>query len=146
MSTESPAKACVTQRFNVSPDRVFAAWLDPEMLGQWMFGPRVREEEIVSLTVDACVGGKFSFIVNRFEEELDHVGEYLEIERPRRLAFTWSVKPSTDNSRVIIDIKPVDSGAELSLTHELHSDWADYVNPTEEAWTKMLKALQEAFS
>jgi uncharacterized protein YndB with AHSA1/START domain len=132
----------VTRRFSASPERVFDAWLKPEMLGQWMFGPNVREEEIVRLTVDARVGGSFSFIVRRQGEEIDHIGEYLEINRPHRLVFTWAIRqPEPDNSRVIIEIVPVENGSELTLTHELHPDWADYAGRTEAAWAKMLGVL-----
>ncbi len=32
---------------------------------------------------------------------------------------------------------------ELTLTHELHPDWADYVDRTEAAWTQMLDVIAE---
>lgn len=137
----------VTHRFNASPERVFDAWLDPEMIGRWMFGPSVREEEVVGIAVDARVGSSFSFVVRRQGEEIDHVGRYLEIDRPRRLAFTWGVpKYSPDNARVLIDIVPLETGSELALTHELHPDWADYASRTEAGWAKMLDALGAALS
>ena len=142
MNSESPIHVCVAHRFNASPERVFDAWLDPKILGQWMFGPNVREEEIVRLRVDARVGGSFSFVVRRQGAEIDHIGEYLEINRPHRLVFTWGIRqPEPDSSRVIIEIKSAESGCELSLTHELHPDWADYADRTEAAWAKMLGVL-----
>lgn len=133
----------VTRRFSASPERVFDAWLDPAMIGRFMFGPALREEEVVRLTLDARVGGSFSFVVRRQGEEIDHIGEYLEIDRPRRLAFTWGIaqESSPDMSRVIIDIAPQETGSELTLTHELHPDWADYADRTEAAWAKMLDML-----
>ena len=95
-----------------------------------------------TISLDARVGGSFSFVVRRQGEEIDHVGEYLEIHRPRRLVFTWGIRMgTTDSSRVTIDIAPLEKGCELTLIHELHPDWADYADRTEAAWTKMLDAL-----
>ncbi|HVY71039.1 MAG TPA: SRPBCC domain-containing protein [Verrucomicrobiae bacterium] len=130
----------VTQHFPASADEVFAAWLDPRMLGEWMFGPNVREEEIVHLNVDARIGGAFSFLVRRQGREIDHVGQYLEINSPRRLVFTWGIAGS-DSSRVEIEIMPTSGGCELALTHELAPAWADYADRTRAGWTNMLGVL-----
>jgi uncharacterized protein YndB with AHSA1/START domain len=145
MNAETPVNVRVTRHFNAGPERVFDAWLTPDMLSQWMFGPNIREEEVLHLTVDARVGGSFSFLVRRQGEEIDHIGEYLEISRPRRLVFTWGIRQdTTDFSRVIIEIVPLETGSELILSHELHPDWADYAGRTEAGWTKMLDALGKA--
>ncbi|UYZ15251.1 SRPBCC domain-containing protein [Brevibacillus sp. WF146] len=142
MNAESHVYARVTRRFDASPERVFDAWLNPEMIGRWMFGPAIREEEVVKIAADARVGGTFSFVVRRQGVEIDHIGEYLEIDRPRRLVFTWAVAPDPiDSSRVMVDIVPQGSGCELTLTHQLAPDWADYRSRTEDAWTKMLDSL-----
>jgi uncharacterized protein YndB with AHSA1/START domain len=138
---ESLIPVSVIQKFNVSPERVFDAWLDPQLIGQWMFGPNLRDEEIVSLSVDPKVGGAFSFIVRRQGQELDHIGEYLELLRPNYLSFTWGIKGIGEGSRVAIDIVPDGSGAKLILTHELAQQWADFAERTKEGWTTMLKAL-----
>lgn len=142
MSQPGNAVVQVTQRFNASAERVFDAWLSPELLGKWMFGPEVREEEIVRLSLDARVGGAFSFVVRRGEHVIDHVGEYLELDRPRRLAFTWGIAGS-DSSRVVLEITADGPGCVLTLTHELHPDWAAYASRTEAGWTQMLTKLAE---
>ena len=144
MNPESPVQARVTQRFNVAAERVFDAWLTPDLIGQWMFGPALREEEVVRLTVDARVGGAFSFVVRRHGQEIDHIGEYLELDRPRRLVFTWGVRGhSDDESRVIIDIAPLAHGCELTVTHEMSSKWADFVERSRNGWAKMVGVLAE---
>lgn len=128
----------VTRRFTASPERVFDAWLDPEKVMNWMS----LSEEMVRAEVDARVGGSFSFVCRRDGEEVDHVGEYLEMDRPRRLVFTWSIpKESPDADRVIIDIVPQGTGCELTLLYELHPDWAAYASQSENAWRKMLDAI-----
>lgn len=139
-------QARVTQHFHVAEEDVFDAWLDPDALGSWMFGPDVRDEEIVRLTLDPKVGGAFSFVVRRQGTELNHIGTYLEMERPTRLAFTWGVDSDPgDTSRVDIDIVPDGDGCELMLVHHLAPEWRDYVKPTETAWKKMLYTLARTF-
>ncbi len=142
MKSGSPVRVQVTQRFDASAERVFDAWLDPDMLGRWMFGRALREEEVVRIALDARVGGRFSFVVRRKGQEIDHVGRYLELDRPRRLVFTWAVAPEPeDPSRVVVEIAAVERGCELTLTHELSAEWADYSDRTREAWGKMLGVL-----
>lgn len=138
-------KVGVSRHFNVSPERLFDAWLDPEMIGKWMFGPALREEEVLRIVADARVGGSFSFLVRRQGQEIDHVGKYREIDRPRRLVFTWGIAgDSQDESLVVVEIVPQGAGAELTLTHEMEPKWADYASRTEAAWAKMLDALDAA--
>jgi uncharacterized protein YndB with AHSA1/START domain len=132
----------VTRQFAATAERVFDAWLDAAYLERWMFGPAVRDEEIVRLSIDPRVGGKFSFLVRRQGMEIDHVGTYLEIDRPRRLVFTWGIGgESVDESRVAIEITPGAAGCELTLTHEMDSKWAEYRDRTQAGWSKMLDLL-----
>lgn len=138
----------VTGLFSVPPERVFDAFLDTKMIGQFMFGPGVRDEEIVSLTNDPRLGGSFSYIVRRQGMEINHTGEYLEINRPGHLVFTWVVKddppdPSGEASRVVIDLAPIIDGCELTLTHEMPHGWEDFVEQGRAAWGKMLDKLTE---
>jgi uncharacterized protein YndB with AHSA1/START domain len=138
-------KVTVTHQFEASPERVFDAWLDPEMIGKWMFGVALREEEVLRIVADARVGGSFSFLVRRQGQEIDHIGKYREIDRPRRLVFTWGIAgESEDESFVTIEIVPQGTGAELTLTHAMDSKWADYTSRAEDGWTKMLNELAAA--
>jgi uncharacterized protein YndB with AHSA1/START domain len=145
MNSPRVVHARVARRYTAAATKVFDAWLDPLLLGRWMFGPAVRDEEILRLDNDARAGGRFSFAVRRQGHEIEHVGEYVEMIRPRRLAFTWAIREQLpDNSLVTIDILSYETGCELSLNHELHPDWSAYLDRTEAAWSKMLDALAVA--
>jgi uncharacterized protein YndB with AHSA1/START domain len=129
------------QKFSASPEEIFDAWLDPETIGQWMFGPNVRAEEVVKIENDPRVGGKFSFLVDRGGELLDHRGEYLEIERPRRLRFTWGLPQfGTDSSEITVKIRQRDHGSEATVIHEVEHG---FENSAARAWSKMLAALDK---
>lgn len=80
--------------------------------------------------------------MNRAGVEIGHVGEYLEIERPRLLVFTWATRDSLpETSRVILEITPLDGGCELTLTHVLGPAWAAFADRAAGSWRKMLDVL-----
>ena len=142
---KEPVHAVVLHRFNASAGRIFDAWLDPHVLGRWMFGPNVRDERIVRLHLDPRVGGSFSFVVERQGAEIEHVGQYLEIDRPRRLVFTWATRDNLPHpSRVIVELQPEGTGCQLKLIHEMSPEWADFVDRAASSWTRMLSVLAAA--
>ena len=106
-----------------------------------------KDDEILRIEIDARVGGAFSFLVRRQGQEIDHFGEYLEIDRPRRLAFTFdavdgpraAVDKGKRSSIVRIDLVRVGSGTELTLTHERVP--AEYASRTESGWSTILDAI-----
>jgi uncharacterized protein YndB with AHSA1/START domain len=137
MTINADGKLRITRRFDASIERVFDAWLDPEKAGKWLFATPTGK--IVRVEIDARVGGSFVF-TRRDDEDIEHVGTYLEIDRPRRLVFTFGVpKFSAEITRVTLDLKPLPNGCELTLTHEgVLPEWLERAN---EGWIKILEAL-----
>lgn len=133
--------AIAVQTFNVPPERVYDAILDEKMIARFMFGPLLREEEILHILIDPRVGGEFSYKVRRGETEIDHVGKFVALDPPRRIAFTWAIAPERDGSTVTIDLVSTPEGCALRLTHELAPEWADYLDRTRGAWEKMFGVL-----
>lgn len=148
MASDDSPMVVVTHPYPHAPETVFDAWLDPGKVGKWMFGLPLREETVVRMGLEARVGGHFSFVVNREGKEFDHVGEYLEINPPRRLVFTWGIKGLSEDpdSRVTVEIASVAEGCELTLTHQIPAEWAEFVNRTKEGWTKMLASLEKTLA
>lgn len=137
----------VTRTIAAPAERVFDAWLDPAMIPRFIVGPDVREEELVHVKVDARVGGTFSFLVRRGGDLIDHVGTYREIDRPRRLVFTWGVNEEQgDLSVVTIELVPRGASCELTLTHVIHPDWAAYAERTQQGWTLITGKLADALA
>jgi uncharacterized protein YndB with AHSA1/START domain len=140
-----PVTATITGLFSVQAERVFDAFLDKKMIGRFMFGPEIRDEEIIRLENEPWVGGTFSYVVRRQGKTFDHTGEYIEIDRPNRLVFTWAVKedPANNQSRIVIEILPIIDGCELTLTHEMPRGQEDFVEKGKAAWGKMIDKLTE---
>ncbi len=137
-SRETTSTVRVTHRFSASAERVFDAWLDPEKARQFLFATQAGQ--MVRAEIDPRVGGKYNFTDRRDGEDVEHVGEYVEIDRPRRLVFTFSVpKYSPVITRVTIEIVSLDSGCELTLTNDgVLPEWKD---PSTEGWSRILAAL-----
>lgn len=140
MSTQAPIQVSVSHRFSSPADRVFDAWLDAEKAGQWLFATPTGE--MVRAEIDPRAGGTFRFVDRRDGEDVDHTGEYLEIDRPRRLVFTFSVDGS-EADRVIVEIQPLERGCELTLTHGMNPAWVEYTDRAREGWSTILDALAE---
>lgn len=137
----------VKRAYPFPAERVFDAWITPETARRWLF--TTDDSEVIRCQIDARIGGKFEIVDKRdsgeFKGEIRHVGEYLEIDRPRRLVFTFGV-PQFDPrmTRVEIDIVAKDSGCELTLTH--HGVPPEWQTPTTEGWTKLLGNLEREVS
>jgi uncharacterized protein YndB with AHSA1/START domain len=143
MSKENPdfTMLRITRRFDAPPERVFDAWVNPEMARKWLFKSKEVDAFERRVEIDARLGGSY-FITNRHEgTELEAIGEYLEFNRPHRLVFTFAIpKLSPDSGRVMVEIVPDGTGCVLTLTHELPAEWH---RATEEGWNKMFDALAD---
>ena len=140
MVAETPLFARVSHRFTASAERVFDAFLDVSTARRFMYASPTGE--MVRAELDARVGGAYVFVDRRDGADVEHTGTYLEIDRPRRLAFTMFVPHySTSPDRVTVEIVPIASGCALTLTHEMSPEYAPYVEATVRAYTEHLNTL-----
>ncbi len=129
----------VRHSYACPPERVFDAWLDPVVASRWLFctpdGQNVRWE------IDARPGGIFLITDRRAGEDVEHRGTYVEIDRPRRLVFGFSVpKYSSDVSTVSVRVEPTAAGCELTLeNHDVPVEWA---SSSERGWRDLLAGLE----
>jgi len=134
------AELAVSHTYAHPPEAVFDAWLDPAKAGRFLFATPTGT--MVKAEIDPRVGGRFEFIDRRPEDgDVRHVGEYLEIDRPRKLVFTFAV-PQYDPglTTVTLDFRPVSGGCEVTLTHtDVPPEWRDQ---TVQGWTMILAALE----
>ena len=83
----------ITRDFDASPDRVFRAWTDPDLVARWL-GPRNSEIRIDGW--DARTGGSYRYTSVRDGEEVAaFYGSFHEIRPTERLVqtFTWEGMP-----------------------------------------------------
>jgi len=89
--TDDDYTVTVRREIAAPAEDLFDAWLDAESLGTWLrpFGIRETRAE-----TDPREGGGFRIVMVDDESDIVHSGTYWEIDRPRRLVFTWS-SPAT---------------------------------------------------
>ena len=111
----------LTRKLAASPELVFDAWTDPRMVSQWLIP---GEMVMAAIEIDLRVGGRFDFVMQG-EDPHPHAGVFREIDRPRKLVFTWSSSATNgQDTLVTVEIKPLGEGSELTLTHEGFADEA----------------------
>jgi uncharacterized protein YndB with AHSA1/START domain len=126
------------RRIAAPPETVFEAWLDRQGVGQWLFATPGGVMETVE--IDPRVGGRFTIVERRGAELAEHLGEYVEIDRPRRLAFDFWTSFSDERTRITIEIAPDGAGSLLTLIHA--GVWKDYEDQTRQGWTMILEGLE----
>jgi len=98
---------------------VFRWWTDPELLREWMTPVGTVEAD-----VDLRVGGRLRIVMKGEGRVIEHTGEYLEIEPPHRLVFTW-VSPYTGNVPSVITVELHAAGDSLTDLRLVHSRLPD---------------------
>ena len=136
------APSVMIERLIPAPPRVvFDAWLDVEALQRFMCGgPGVT---VTKVECDPRVGGRFLIVMNVGGQDIAHRGEYLEIVRHTRLAFTWLSPYAGDGSRVTLTFAESRKG-ETKLTLE-HAGLAESErNNHHIGWSHILTELSTA--
>lgn len=119
---------------------LFDAWLDPELLAQWMcpgdFAP-------ARVSNDPRVGGTFEISMqSACGDGILHTGVYRKIDRPNVLVFTWiSVHTQERESLVTVAFKSRgEQSTEIVITHEMLPD-ADAARKHAGGWGSLLEKL-----
>ena len=150
--SSSPVVVRVSHRYSAPAERVYDAWLTSGQASRFLF--RTRTGNVMQCEIQPEVGGGFTVIDRRPAADGDesvfdvvHLGKYIELQRPRRIVFDFSVLTfgSEDPTRVTVDIAPVNAqSCELTLTHDMGS--TEHARQLEEAsrrgWTNMLALME----
>jgi uncharacterized protein YndB with AHSA1/START domain len=109
-SAETEAAVEVEIRIAAAPETVFDFFTDPGKMIQWMG----RSAEL-----DPRAGGIFRCDIN---DEAVARGEYVELDRPRRVVFTWGWEGDDSvtmpgSSTVEVLLEPDGDGTNLRLIH-----------------------------
>ena len=135
-----PVAIRVEKRFRHAPERVFDAFMDPETVGLWLFAtPDGTMEETA---FDPRVGGGFHIVEGRASGRVEHWGQFVVIDRPRRVVFDFRTDPTGAWTQVTVAFRPAGGGCDVVLTHDLAAEWADWADRTAGGWTLILNGLE----
>jgi uncharacterized protein YndB with AHSA1/START domain len=143
MTTDAPIRIRVERRFASPAERVFDAWLNAASAGRWLFA--TPGGEMIRVEIDPRVGGRWTVVERRPGGDASHSGTYTAIDRPHRLAFTFTTDPAEPPSLVTVTIAPDAHGARggcaLALVHEIDAKWADWAERTRQGWHGIVDGL-----
>ncbi len=91
----------IEKKINADPTRLFRAWLKVEDFARWFVSGELVGIE--SVKIDPRPGGQFQINMLLNGKIHPHVGEYLVIEEPSKLVFTWR-SHATDNQDTLVTV------------------------------------------
>lgn len=110
----------ITRTLAAEPERVWRAFTDPVALTAW-FWPHLA----AVVEVDLRVGGSFRITATKGPtDDFGVSGEYVSVEPPHRLAFTWRWNGEPQETLVTIGIAATADNTVLTLVHERFADEA----------------------
>ncbi len=134
----------VRRRFAASPERVFDAWTQADVLLEWWSASPSHRPGIAE--VDLRVGGRYRLsMIDGDGVETIISGEYVEVRRPARLAFTWSWDGGATASLVEIDFEEDGDATLVTLRHS-GLVTPESVERHERGWNGCLDSLERRFS
>ena len=107
----------IRRRLKAGAEQIFDLWTKPDLMVRWM-SPFPGAVDCKASS-DLRPGGIFSLVMSSAEASREVFGTYVEIDRPRKLVFTW-IGPLTNNvnTLVTVELDPQGDETDLVLTHE----------------------------
>ena len=120
---------------------VFDAWTSEEVMRRWWHAE--HDWETTEAAVDLRVGGAVRVVMRNPHDDVEYGGggRYTEIDRPRRLAFTWLWDDTTSRQLIEIDFEERDGATVVRFSHGgLWDEQA--VRDHEGGWTRCFDNLE----
>ena len=119
---------------------VFAAWTEPERMARWL-SPRGHAD----VDADPVVGGHLRVVMIDGDVRIQHDGEFLQVQPPERLVFTWR-SPYTGEEPSVVTVELHDQGGATRLV--LHHDRlpSDAQASHEGGWGAILDRLADVLA
>jgi uncharacterized protein YndB with AHSA1/START domain len=117
-ASDGPGVLRIERTFNAPASKVFEAWTSPEVLRRWWHAEHSWETTIAE--VDVRVGGAIHLVMRNPADgsEYGGRGEFTLLDRPRRLAFTWTWE-SDPSAQQLVEVEFTDHGERTTvvMTH-----------------------------
>ena len=98
----------LVREFDATPDRVFRAHTDPELLMRWL-GP--RDLEMTVQEFDARTGGRYAYTHRRGEEVYEFYGSFHEVRENERIVQTFTFRGAPDAVAMeVLTLEPLPGG------------------------------------
>jgi uncharacterized protein YndB with AHSA1/START domain len=131
----------IERTYRAPIEAVFDAWTSEEVLRRWWHTE--RDWETTEAEVELRVGGTIRVVMRDPHKDVEYggSGHYTEIERPRRLAFTWIWDGHT--TRTLIELDLEERGGVTTVRFTQSGLWdEEAVRDHDEGWRKFFDNLQ----
>ncbi len=143
MKQNAKIKVKATHRYNAPAEQVFDTLMDPVKASKFMFATLTGKMIVAEINPE--VGGSFAFVDRRQDGDASHYGIYTALDRPRKIAFEFAVvKNAKESDLVTIDIESLNTGCQVTLTHEVKAEYAHLKDRIVEGWDGILDGLGAA--
>jgi uncharacterized protein YndB with AHSA1/START domain len=133
ITRETTGRAIEKQLFiRATPERVWQALTEKAELEQWF---------LTEANVDVQPGGALRFAWQHDTTQ----GQFLEVDPPRRLVFSWGERDGLGATMVTIDLIPERDGTRLRLVHSGFGTgpaWDETFTGTDGGWSIELENLR----
>jgi glutathione S-transferase len=135
----------LTRFFRAPREKVYDAFVTPALMSAWQ---SPRGMAVVEASAEARVGGAFRLQMRARDGTRFAVGgQYVELDRPGRLAYTWAWEEGTPmpagmRTLIEIDLVDKDGGTELRMRHSGFLA-ADISAAHEHGWTSCFNRLND---
>ena len=136
----------LTRRFRARPEKVWAAWTEPEKLIAWFGTPKAKPGTLRA-ELDVRTGGRYRISFDHESGEHFQVsGAYREVVPNEKLVFSWAWHSTPEReSLVTVSIKPDGAGALMIFTHEQFFDEAARDNHAK-GWNELFTQLEQVLA
>lgn len=136
MSQPELATARVEQILPARPEIAYDAWLDEQALRHFMCP---HPGQVTEASVEARIGGSLRVVMTFPDHHREITGEFVALDRPDRLSFTWRTNVDRHESVVTVLFAP-HGDAQTQMTI-LHSQLPPLVPAYQSGWTSIAQAL-----
>lgn len=133
----------VTKFIRAKRDKVFAAWVTPEIMNQWFCPAGLK---LADSSADPRVGGGFHAVMTGEPGTFTVRGTYKEIKPGEKLVFShrWD-EPDAVDTLVTVEFADRDGGTLVTLTHaQLRNE--ESARGHEQGWNSTLDSLATYFA
>jgi uncharacterized protein YndB with AHSA1/START domain len=130
------ATARVDQILPARPEIAYDAWLDEQALREFMCPHPGRVSEA---SVEARIGGSLRVVMTFPDHSREITGEFIALDRPERLSFSW--RTDVDRYESVVTILFAAHGETDTRMTILHSQLPPLVPSYTSGWTSIAQAL-----
>ena len=144
----APAHLVFNRVIAASPDEVFDAWTQPQLMRKWL---APGENKVIDARTDVRVGGEFRIRSTAPDGALHVIdGTYCELSEGKRIVMTWGYSGPVEllcemETLLEIDLAAAPNGATAMTVRQSRIATAEAAKGYREGWPTCFDKLARAF-